>query len=282
MSTDGLHAVAQRLADTQRSGDTDAYVRMLAPDYVVEFPQSHELVRGPENVRRMLAEHPQAPRFDAVPRVTLLGGQWAALETHASYGDEPWWVVSVVELGEHQALRERCYYAPRLSAAGWRAAWVVPISDADPPRELGGHQVVERGVVERYFRAQSEADLDTLDRLRHPAWVHDMPQAGERFPSSRAYLEAHAHYPGGLPALRPIAITGAEDQWVIGASPVPLRVNGVGAHWLGEVERVYPGGETWFDLLFMDFRDGQVVAERSYWCQPFEAPAWRSDIAERY
>jgi hypothetical protein len=228
----------------------------------------------------MLAEHPQAPRFDGTPRVTLLGERWAAIETHASYADDPWWVVSVVELGEHQANRERTYYAPRLPPATWRAAWVVPLTEMTSPTSAASHQAVERGVVERYFRAQSEADLGTLARLRHPAWVHDMPQAGERFPSSQAYLQAHAHYPGGLPALKPMGITGAEDQWVIGASPVPLRVNGIGAHWLGEVERTYPGGETWFDLLFMDFRDGQVVAERSYWCQPFEAPAWRSDIAE--
>lgn len=280
MGTDDLYALAESLAVTQRSGDLDAYVGMLAPDYVVEFPQSHELVRGPDNVRRMLAEHPQAPRFDGTPRVTLLGERWAAIETHASYGEEPWWVVSVVELDQLQAARERCYYAPRLPAATWRAAWVVPLVEAEAPPAPAGHQAVERGVVERYFRAQSEADLEALARLRHPAWKHDMPQAGERFPSSRAYLEAHAHYPGGLPALKPIGITGAEDRWVIGASPVPLRVNGIGAHWLGEVERVHPGGETWFDLLFMDFRDGQVVAERSYWCQPFAAPAWRSDIAE--
>jgi len=281
MSTESLRDLAQHLAATQRSGDLDAYAELLAPDYAVEFPQSHEVVRGRANVRRMLAEHPQAPRFDGEPRVTLLGERWAAVETHAAYGDEPWWVVSVVELGERQALRERSYYAPRLPSAPWRAAWVVPLPDAEPPGPMPG-QAVERDVVERYFRAQSEADLDALTRLRHPAWVHDMPQAGERFPSSQAYLEAHAHYPGGLPALKPIALVGAEDQWVIGAAPVPLRVNGIGAHWLGEVERTYPSGETWFDLLFMDFRDGQVVAERSYWCQPFEAPAWRSDIAERY
>ncbi|HEX6655015.1 MAG TPA: nuclear transport factor 2 family protein [Candidatus Limnocylindria bacterium] len=281
MSTDRLRALAEQLATTQRSGDLDAYVELLAPDYAVEFPQSREVVRGPANVRRMLAEHPQAPRFDGAPRVTLLGERWAAVETHSVYGDEPWWVVSVVELGERLARRERSYYAPRLGPATWRAPWVVPLAEGPAPGPAAG-QSVERDVVERYFRAQSEADLDTLTRLRHPAWVHDMPQAGERFPSSQAYVEAHAHYPGGLPALTPLALVGAEDQWVIGASPVPLRVNGIGAHWLGEVERVYPSGETWFDLLFMDFQDGQVVAERSYWCQPFDAPAWRSDINERY
>jgi ketosteroid isomerase-like protein len=281
MTTEAIRNLAERLATTQRSGDVDAYIALLSPEYVVEFPQSRERIRGPANVRRMIGEHPQAPRFDGTPRVTLLGDRWASIETHASYGDEPWWVVSVVELGDRQALRERAYYAPRLAPADWRHAWVVPISDDAPPPDIGGHQAVERDVVERYFRAQSEADMETLARARHPQWVHDMPQAGERFPSSDAYLEAHANYPGGLPALTPLGITGAEDQWVVGPSAVPLRVNGVGAHWLGEVERVYPDGETWFDLLFMDFRDGRVAAERSYWCQPFEAPAWRADIAER-
>jgi hypothetical protein len=282
MTTNGLRSLAEALAATLGAGDVARYAGLLAPDYAIEFPQSRELVRGPDNVQRMLAEHPQAPRFDGTPRVTLLGDRWAAIETHATYGDEPWWVVSVVELGEGQAKRERAYYAPRLGPATWRSEWVVAIPAAESPSGLGTHQAVERDVVERYFRAQSDANLETLVEMRHRSWVHDMPQAGERFPSSEAYTEAHANYPGGLPALRPIAITGAEDQWVLGAAPVPLRVNGIGPHWLGEVERVYPNGETWFDLLFMDFREGQVVAERSYWCQPFEAPAWRADIAERY
>jgi hypothetical protein len=63
---------------------------------------------------------------------------------------------------------------------------------------------------------------------------------------------------------------------------LPLCVSGHGAHWVGEVELNYPNGERWFDLLFMEFRDGKVVAERSYWCLPFDAPEWRRELVERY
>jgi hypothetical protein len=282
MTTEALRATIAETLRAELAGDLDALVAHLAPDFVEEYPQSRERIHGPDNVRRLLAEHPTPPRIDGEPRITILGDERAACEMHAHYGADPWWLVVILDVHGGLVHGERAYFAPTLPPAPWRAPWTVPLSTDEPQGDTGGHEAVPRDVVERYFRAQSETDLGTLTRLRHADWVHDMPQAGERFPSPESYVEAHAHYPGGLPALKPIGLTGPEDQWVIGAGQLPMRVSGQGAHWVGEVERTYPNGETWFDLLFMEFRGGKVVGERSYWCQPFEAPAWRDGITERY
>ena len=282
MSAEPLRATVEALLNAELARDLDALDGFLSSDFVEEWPQSRERIRGADGVRRVLAKHPTPPTPAGEPRITVLGEERAAFEVAVRYGDEPWWIVGLAELHDGLIRRVQTYFASTLPPATWRADWVVPIPEGDDRMDVGGHQAVDRDVVDRYFRAQSEADLPTLTHLRHPDWVHDMPQAGERFPTPDSYVQAHASYPGGLPALTPIRLSGAEDLFVVGAGSVPMRVSGHGAHWLGEVELNYPNGERWFDLLFMEFRDGKVVAERSYWCLPFDAPEWRRELAERY
>jgi hypothetical protein len=286
MADEALRSKLEQLAQAALSGGTgeglDAYLAQLASDVVVEYPQTRERLQGQEAARRAVAEHPTPPRLDSLPRVTVLGEERAAVESHVRFGDDPCWIVSLIELRDGLVRRERDYFAEPMPRAAWRAEWTVPIPSDRPAPHLGGHQLVQREVAERYFRAQSETDLATLTRMRHPDWVHDMPQYGERFPSPASYVEAHGRYPGGMPALTPIGLSGPEDQWMIGAGSRPLRVSGQGAHWVGEAQVTYPNGERWFDLLFMEFRGGRVVAERTYWCQPFEPADWRQGFAERY
>jgi hypothetical protein len=286
MTEEALRSDLERLASSALSGragdELDAYTDGLTPDVIIESPQTRELLRGKALVRRAIADHPTPPHLLSPPRVTVLGEDRAAIESHAQFGGEPCWVVSVLELHDGLVRHERDYFAAAMAQPTWRADWVVPIPGEQDTIDAGGHEAVPRDLVERYFRAQSETDLPTLTRLRHRDWVHDLPQYGERFPNPASYVEAHAHYPGGMPALAPIGLSGPEDQWVIGAGSQPLRVSGQGAHWVGETLVTYPDGERWFDILFMDFREGRVVAERSYWCLPFEVPDWRAGLAERF
>jgi len=261
--------------------DVDELARHLAPDYRETYPQSREIVHGEANLRRLLREHPAPPRVVSPTRLTIVGEETVAAEELARYGEEPWWIVAILSVADGLVTAERAYYGRRLEAQDWRAAWVIPIPDDAPPPEGGGHQGVDRATAEAYFRAQATGDAATLRGLRHEGFVHDMPQSGERFPSAQAYADAHANYTGGAPVLTPIGVTGPADQWVVGAGG-PLRISGRGPHWLGEAQLAYANGERWFEVLFMDFRNGKVVSERSYWVEPFEAPAWRDGLTERY
>ncbi|HSM38127.1 MAG TPA: nuclear transport factor 2 family protein [Candidatus Limnocylindrales bacterium] len=271
-------AIRQALA----ANDVDRMAPYLAPDYVEEYPQSRELIRGEGGVRRLLDGHPRPPRVISPTRLTIIGEETVAAEEVAMYGDERWWIVALLAVADGKVTRQRAYYARPLEPPPWRSAWVIPIPDDAPPQDLGGRRDVDRDTVERYFSAQATGDLQALRRLRHEGFVHDMPQSGERFPSAEAYEQANSSYPGGPPRLIPLAVSGPRDRWVLGAGTGPLRVSGRGPHWLGEAELVYPNGERWFQVQFMDFRDGKVVSERSYWAEPFEAPAWREGISERY
>jgi hypothetical protein len=64
----------------------------------------------------------------------------------------------------------------------------------------------------------------------------------------------------------------------------PARPSGFGVRrmqgsrdlWITEYTITYDDGEA-FTVSIMEFRNGKVVHETQYFCEPFEAPAWRSD-----
>lgn len=282
MQDDRLLELVRVMREALAANDVERMAPYLAADYVEDYPQSRELVRGVGALQRLLSEHPEAPRVVSPTRLTIIGEETVAAEEVAMYGDERWWVIALLSIADGKVTGQRAYYGRPLEPPAWRAAWVIPIADSGAPAELGGHHDVDRDTVERYFRAQATGDLEALQRLRHEGFVHDLPQSGERFPSADAYQQANANYPGGPPQLIPLAISGPRDRWVLGAGTGPLRVSGRGPHWLGEAELVYPDGRRWFQVQFMDFRDGKVVAERSYWAEPFDAPTWRDGISARY
>ena len=276
-----LQEAVEQARAALRTDDLDAYLDLLDDRFVEEYPQSGERLVGRATIERMLRSMPARPQLEGSPRITMLGDR-VATEERAHYGEDPWWILVVYEGTPHGRLAgERAYFGQPFEPAAWRRQWVVPIPDDAAPPDEGGHENVTREVAERYIRAFAETDSDTLEALRHRDWSHDMPQSGERFASSADYVEAHRHYPGGLPRLQPMGVIGAEDQWLVGASVQPMRVSGLGAHWLGETFLTYPGGERWFSVLFVDFQAGRARSERSYWCRPFQPPSWRAGLSER-
>ena len=70
-----------------------------------------------------------------------------------------------------------------------------------------------RELMERYWAAAAENDLDTMHSLRDEALVVDFPQTGERLSGRhvvRAFEESHAD--GGSFVLT--GLTGEGDHWV--------------------------------------------------------------------
>jgi hypothetical protein len=66
-----------------------------------------------------------------------------------------------------------------------------------------------RSIVERYAQALP-SDYASLAGLRHPDFVEDWPQSGERIRGHANYQAIHENYPGGLPDLKPRRILGSE------------------------------------------------------------------------
>ncbi len=120
-----------------------------------------------------------------------------------------------------------------------------------------------RQLIESIFaEGRLALDPDQEYELRHPDYVMEMPQSGERIrgrENMRAMQEAFPRPPVGR--LR--------------------RVFGAGDVWVAEGTNEYEPGDVWHWVIVMEFEDGKVRRETRYYGQPFEAPEWRSAWVEQ-
>ncbi len=109
-------------------------------------------------------------------------------------------------------------------------------------------------IVRRYWHAHAAHDHKTVSELRHPDWLAEWPQSGERVRgdgNDRAIMD---NYPGGEPHLDAThRIVGAEDRWVVTPAYTVQRVIGNGDAWWGSGIGTYPDGT---DLALR--RDGRA------------------------
>jgi len=91
-------------------------------DYVMEMPQSGELVRGRENMRNFQEAYPNSPSI-RLRRVLVRDGLWV-VEAVNDYGGHVFDMAMIIELKDGKIWRDRRYYAEPFEAPEWRAQWV--------------------------------------------------------------------------------------------------------------------------------------------------------------
>jgi hypothetical protein len=137
-----------------------------------------------------------------------------------------------------------------------------------------------REIVERYMKAFPR-DFDMLAELRHPDFVEDWPQSGERIRGHEGYVKVHEAYPGGLPEAETHRIMGSEDRWVASPSFTLVRILGEGEAYTIEGKLAYPDGSFTHLVVLLELRGGKVLRATHYFADPFEPPAWRASLVER-
>lgn len=139
--------------------------------------------------------------------------------------------------------------------------------------------LANRDVVERYLRA-IPADYEALAKLRHPDFLEEWPQSGERIRGHIAHRQIHEGYPGGTPRPNPIGIVGAADQWVVTPSFTIVGVAGSGDEFTTVGLGSYPDGSTAYVVSILRLREGTVAKATTFFAPPFEPPAWRASLVE--
>jgi hypothetical protein len=143
--------LAERFVRSHRSPvDWDEMRSLMHPDFVEEWPQSGERIRGFENRRAMWENYPGgAPEGVGVRRI--LGGEDRIIDAPVPAGPFPMFtvvrvvgtgdsftyegtatypsgdtshVVMIVELRDEKVWRLTTYFAAPFDAPEWRAAWV--------------------------------------------------------------------------------------------------------------------------------------------------------------
>ncbi len=121
-----------------------------------------------------------------------------------------------------------------------------------------------RAGLEQLFGVASGAAVSAAEEyeLRHPDYVMEMPQSGERIrgrDAMRSMQEAFPHPP----------------------SITLRRVVGAGRVWVVEGVNDYGGGDVWHVVVVLELEpDGRIVRDTRYYTQRTEAPAWRAPWVE--
>lgn len=98
--------------------------------------------------------------------------------------------------------------------------------------------------------------------LRHPGFVLDMPQSGERLRGRDTLRTMQQRFPGPVPKAELRRVTGARSVWIAE----------------GDID--YGDARSQVVVIFELDEDGLIVRETRYYPAAFTPPAWRSDLAE--
>ena len=139
-------ALCERYARALASGDYAVIEEVFTEDFVDEYPQSGEIIRGRNNLRAMMEHRPgltpdTGPDIASVraragdehrvlaPLFTVVRvqdrGDAGTTWLRSRYPDGSWWwMIVVYELRDGRIARSTSFFAPQFEAPEWRAPFV--------------------------------------------------------------------------------------------------------------------------------------------------------------
>jgi SnoaL-like domain len=118
----------------------------------------------------------------------------------------------------------------------------------------------ERDVRELFTRMFEYMSAEEEHEVRHPDFVMEMPQSGERIVGRENMRKMQENYPGP-PSIELRRVVGSGDVWAI------------------EMRSDYDG-RVYYVVMLVEFSEGKIVRETRYYADPFDAPEWRADWVE--
>jgi len=105
-------------------GDEEAFKALVHEDFVQEWPQSGERVRGKEACMNIARNYPGGPPHIELGRISGEGDHWIMQGTSRYPDGTDWHVVAILELRDGKIARETDYFGPAFPAPEWRSQWV--------------------------------------------------------------------------------------------------------------------------------------------------------------
>ncbi len=151
--------VLRRFLSAMTRMDLEAVRELVHPDFVLEHPQSGEVVRGRERFLAMLRAVPGGIPTDSTDearaRVYVEEDRWAVspmltpIRVVGSEGtytttvptrlpDGTWYLIAISEVRDGLIVRTTQYWAPEFPPAAWRAPFVDPMPQATPAEDRTG------------------------------------------------------------------------------------------------------------------------------------------------
>jgi limonene-1,2-epoxide hydrolase len=115
-------ALLERFLRVFERGDLDAAAEYLHEDYLEEYPQSGERIRGKQNWLSIVRSYPSLPRM--IDHSIEVGGELCVLEATLEYDGDRVYVCEIFEVRDGKLKRAREYFGEPFEAPEWRAQWV--------------------------------------------------------------------------------------------------------------------------------------------------------------
>ena len=139
--------LVRRYAEAMNTNNRQLMAAQVTADFITDWPQSGERVRGLENFWAIIDNYPGAngrpPANDVgsvhahpTPELKLVapsftfvsvdgGGNSGTFTLKSRYPDgSHWWIVALYTLRDDRMAHTTTYFAPAFDAPDWRAQWV--------------------------------------------------------------------------------------------------------------------------------------------------------------
>jgi ketosteroid isomerase-like protein len=114
----------ERLLKAVNTKDYGAIEEVATTDFVQEWPQSGERIRGAANARAINENYP-AEQFPTLElKRVLVGEDFGVGEAKLDYAGKIYYGVTIFELKDGKVVRETDYFAEPFEAPEWRSKWV--------------------------------------------------------------------------------------------------------------------------------------------------------------
>lgn len=123
MASEENRQIIERFYDLIGKRDWDSLREYVHDDFVQEWPQSGERIRGVDNVLGLNRSSEDLPKIDV--RRVLSDGDLATAEVTLNYPQAGMYQgVSIFEIRDGRIARETDYFAQPFQAPEWRSKWV--------------------------------------------------------------------------------------------------------------------------------------------------------------
>lgn len=138
-------------------------------------------------------------------------------------------------------------------------------------------------VIERYvaaFMASEGRGSDDLDALRHPDFIEDWPQSGERIRGAVSMRAIDEHRPNPPASGSVEQLVGSEDRFALSPAMTLVHIGGIGDKYTVVFRISYEQGDTWHMVMLCTLRDRHIWRAESYFAPRLDAPEWRAAWTE--
>lgn len=303
-----------RAFEITNRGDISQMAEIVnADEFVMEWPQSHELVRGPENATAVIENYPgglqdegdiefisgDEDRFVLTPMFTVVclegSHDRATSVAKIRYPDGSiWYDVEMTTARDGKIVRLVDYFCPIYDAPDWRKPWVEtmaeekaitsPTAGAEAAAQSVGHERSAKEVVQRQWEIVNSGEFDRLSEIFDTNAVIEWPQSKERVRGVANLRNILENFPGGNLQPNPeMAYFPESDEDRFDLTSVMFKVvetQGYADSATGVVTSRYPDGTDWFVITIVRTHAGKIVHSTQYFAPLYEPPEWRKQWVE--